>query len=72
MRIRYLASENASLRVQLGQEEAVNVDVLQGPNEVLLTIDGGGSRVSVGPFDGPGGICIAQITVGDLAPATAQ
>lgn len=72
MRIRYLASENASLRVKLGQEDAVSVDVLEGPNEVLLTIHGGGSRVSVGPFDGPGGVCVAQITVGDLVPMTGQ
>ena len=69
MRIRYLASENASLRVKLGQEDALSVDVLQGPNEVLLTIDGGGSRVAVGPFDGPGGVCVSQVTVGDLVPA---
>lgn len=69
IRLRYLAANNASVPVRLGDGQQVDLDVLEGPNVALLRVDGGGSSVTVGPYDGPEGICIAQVTVGDLVPA---
>jgi hypothetical protein len=68
LRLRYLAPNNASVPVQLGQGEVRDIDVLEGANEAILIIDGDGSTVTVGPYGGPQGICVAQVSVGDLVP----
>lgn len=68
VRLRYLAANNASVPVRLGDGQPADLEALQGPNVAIMRVDGGGSSVTVGPYDGPEGICIAQVTVGDLVP----
>lgn len=69
LRLRYLAANNATVPVRLGEGETRDISVSEGPHEVLVRLDGNGSSVTVGPYGGPEGICIAQVAVGDLVPA---
>lgn len=68
MRLRYLAAGDGTVQVRLGEGQPMAVEVTEGPHVTLLRIDGGGSNVTVGPLDGPAGICIGQVAVGDLVP----
>lgn len=70
LRLRYLAAGAGTVEVRLGKGKPVTVEVEEGPHVALLRVDGGGSRVTVGPYDGPEGICVAQVAVGDLVPET--
>lgn len=66
VRMSYLASDDTSVRVSMG-DERVDVPLSQGPGEVWFVVQGQGSRVLVEPPTNGQGVCVAGLDVGIAA-----
>ncbi len=69
MRISYLAASNMSIDVTWGDGLTSTIPLREGPGTVYVSVEGGGSTVTVAPTQSEFGVCIAQVRVGVLTPA---